>query len=417
MASYISPLHAASLSERFPRPLVILGSTGSIGTSALKVLAQHPRDFVVVGLAGARNVQRLADQAARWRPSHVAVIDGDHAAALQKLLPKGYAPEILTGPEGYVAMATLPQADMVLAAQVGAAGLAPALAAVTAGKALALANKEALVLAGDLFRAASAATGAPILPVDSEHNALFQGLAGHGMNDVRRIILTASGGPFRGKGIEFLRHVTPEQALRHPNWSMGAKITIDSATLMNKGLEVIEAHHLYGMPLDAIEVVVHPQSIVHSLVEYRDRSQLAHLGPPDMQIAIAYCLAWPRRLPLDMEPLDLARVGSLTFESPDIPSFPCLGLAMEALRRKGAAPVALNAANEVAVAAFLDRSLGFMDIPALISRCMDEVRGNPAPPDLETILALDHQVRARARAIISEGAFTRPAPEGHATRD
>lgn len=410
MASYISALPAAAQVDPFPRSLVILGSTGSIGTSALDVVAEHPEHYEILALAGARNTALLAKQADRFRPPYLAVLDAERATDLRGLLPVGYTPEIVYGPEGYKALATLAEAQCVLAAQVGAAGLRPTLAATRAGKIVALANKEALILAGHLFREAAAASDAVILPVDSEHNAIFQALAGHGAlgtddksetpaHTVRRILLTASGGPFRGKDAAFLAQVTPAQALKHPNWSMGAKISIDSATLMNKGLEVIEAHHLYGVPLEQIEVVVHPQSIVHSLVEYEDRSQLAHLGPPDMRIAIAYCLAWPARLPLDMEPLDLARVGHLTFEKPDLHLFPCLRLAMDALRAGGGHSVALNAANEVAVDAFLRGNIAFMDIPACIEDALEycpSCTGDGPPATLEAILDLDAAARRRA---------------------
>jgi 1-deoxy-D-xylulose-5-phosphate reductoisomerase len=393
VTTYISRLPTAA---DFPRRLVLLGSTGSIGASALKVVADHPERFSVLALAGARNAARLAEQARAFRPPLLAVLDESVAATLRSLLPAGYAPDILAGPEGYVQLATLAEADMVLAAQVGAAGLPPALAAASAGKRIALANKEALVLAGDLFRAACAASGGSILPVDSEHNALFQALAGHDGHAVRRLLLTASGGPFRGRTRQELAQVTREQALAHPNWSMGAKISIDSATLMNKGLEVIEAHHLFGLPAEAIEVVVHPQSIVHSLVEYEDRSMLAQLGPPDMRIAIAYALAYPRRLPLPLAPLDLAALGKLTFEAPDLTAFPCLGYAFAALRAGGTCPAALNAANEVAVEAFLAGRIGFSRIPDLVAEALESHENGPAH-SLDAVLAADLAARELAR--------------------
>ncbi|MEW5773672.1 MAG: 1-deoxy-D-xylulose-5-phosphate reductoisomerase [Thermodesulfobacteriota bacterium] len=393
MTAYISSLPAAA---DFPRRLVVLGSTGSIGVSALKVVSDNPGQFSVLALAGARNATRLAEQAQAFRPPLLAVLDEPAARTLRSLLPAGYAPEILVGPAGYVQLATLAEADMVLAAQVGAAGLPPALAAAAAGKRIALANKEALVLAGDLFRRACAASGGCILPVDSEHNALFQALAGHNGHAVRRLILTASGGPFRGRTREDLAAVTREQALAHPNWSMGAKISIDSATLMNKGLEVIEAHHLFGLPAEAIEVVVHPQSIVHSLVEYEDRSMLAQLGPPDMRIAIAYALAYPQRLPLPLAPLDLATLGSLTFEAPDLEAFPCLDYAFAALRAGGTCPAALNAANEVAVEAFLAGRIGFSRIPDLVAEALESHENGPAE-SLDAVLAADRAVRELAR--------------------
>jgi len=415
LGAYISPLPHERLAATFPRRLALLGSTGSIGVSAMRVVEDHPDDFIVTGLAGARNIALLATQAERWRPPYLAVLDDDGATALKRHLPKGYTPEILVGDEGYVALAQLPEVDMVLAAQVGAAGLLPTLAAVRAGKIIALANKEALVLAGDIIREACRDAGAVILPVDSEHNALFQALAGHALADVRKLVLTASGGPFRGRDKAFLAKATAKDALNHPNWSMGAKISIDSATLMNKGLEVIEAHHLYGLDVERIEVVVHPQSIVHSLVEYRDGSMLAHLGRPDMRIPIGYCLAFPKRLSLDLEPLDLVQLGRLTFERPDLSLFPCLKLAMDAIdpAKPGGPgrPVALNAANEVAVAAFLKGAIRFLDIPALVARAMDDhaarLKCAPMPYaslDIQEILELDQHTRRRVAAWIAESA-------------
>ncbi len=392
--SYISPLIPPPPG---PRALAVLGSTGSIGVSTLKVVAEHPQRFEVVSLAGARNARLLAEQAAALRPRRVALLTDEAAAEFSALLPAGYRPEVLVGPQAYVDLATDPEVRTVLAAQVGAAGLAPALAAARAGKTIALANKEAMVLAGHLFRAVCAESGAVILPVDSEHNALFQALAGHDHRDVTRLILTASGGPFRGRTREELAGVTRAQALAHPNWSMGAKISIDSATLMNKGLEVIEAAHLFGLGPERIEVVVHPQSIVHSLVEYADRSILAHLGPADMRIAIAYALAWPERAPLSLEPLDLVRAGHLTFEAPALDIFPCLAYAFEALAAGPSHPVALNAANEVAVELFLNGAIGFLDIPALVGRALGA--HVPAPVDgLEDILAVDATTRTQVRA-------------------
>ncbi|BBD08632.1 1-deoxy-D-xylulose-5-phosphate reductoisomerase [Desulfovibrio ferrophilus] len=393
MMNYISPLPTDSPS---PKPLVLLGSTGSIGVSTLKVVAQHPGRFQILALAGARNAVRLAEQATALRPPLLAMLTEEAAAEVKALLPADYTPEILVGPEAYAQLATLPEAHTVLAAQVGAAGLVPALAAARAGKTIALANKEALVLAGHLFREACHKTGAAILPVDSEHNALFQGLIGQRQSPVRRLLLTASGGPFRGKSAEYLKTVTREQALNHPNWSMGAKISIDSATLMNKGLEVIEAFHLFGLPADQIEVVVHPQSFVHSLVEYEDRSMLAQLGPADMQVAIAYALGWPGRLPLSLKPLDLVHAGHLTFEAPALDIFPCLAYAFQALEAGPSYPVVLNAANEVAVELFLSGNIGFTNIPALVGRALDDHAGADAT-SLEAILAVDHETRDRVR--------------------
>lgn len=367
--NYISDAPGESWQQTWPRSLVLLGSTGSIGRSTLEVAAAHPQAFRMVGFACARNVQRLAEQALTWRPPHLAVLDKESAAKLRALLPADYRPRILVGSEGYAELASLPEASTVLSAQVGAAGLAGTLAAALAGKVICLANKESLVLAGDLVRRVCARTGAVVLPVDSEHNAIFQCLAGRGQ-EVERLILTASGGPFRGWTLEALSAVTPEQALKHPNWSMGAKITIDSATLMNKGLEVIEAFHLYGVPAERIKVLVHPQSVVHSLVEFHDGSQLAQLGTPDMRMAIAACLLWPRCMPVNVPPLDLT-AKPLTFHEPDESAFPCLGLARQVLENRGGRCVVLNAANEAAVDLFLTGRCAFMDIPRLIAAALE----------------------------------------------
>jgi 1-deoxy-D-xylulose-5-phosphate reductoisomerase len=362
----------------------------------LDVIGQHESMFRVTALAGATNATLLAKQAARFRPPYLAVISDEVAHELQTLLPSGYAPEILTGPTAYVTLAELEQADLVLSTIVGAAGFLPTLAAAKAGKAIALANKESLVLGGHLIREACQASGAVILPVDSEHNALFQGLMGHnGDSELKKLILTASGGPFRGRDRKFLETVTRDQALAHPNWDMGAKISIDSSTLMNKGLEIIEACHLYGLPMQQVDVVVHPQSIIHSLVEYVDGSQLAHLGVPDMRIPIAHCLCFPRRVPLDMPGLNLADVGNLTFEQPDMQAFPCLRLAREAFESGPAHTIALNAANEVAVELFLKERIRYMDIPAIIEHALESV-GNENVACADSVLALDRATREKA---------------------
>ena len=374
MKSYISLWPASAPEVPFPRTLAILGSTGSIGVSALSVVAQHPELFRVAALAGGRNAKRLAEQATVFRPGVLAVLDETTAAELKQLLPAGYCPEILVGPTAYEAIAAMPGAELVLSAIVGAAGFLPTLAAAKAGKRIALANKESLVLGGRLIRAACRASGALILPVDSEHNAVFQALCGHvgagAAAELSKLILTASGGPFRGRDAAFLAAVTPAQALNHPNWSMGPKVSIDSATLMNKGLEVIEACHLFGLPVERVDVLVHPQSIVHSLVEYVDGSQLAHLGLPDMRIPIAHSLCYPRRVGLKLPRLDLAQAADLTFEAPDETLFPCLGLAKAAFAASHSHPVALNAANEVAVELFLEGRIGFLDIPRLIEAAL-----------------------------------------------
>lgn len=372
MKTYISPWPATAKLPVFPRTISILGCTGSIGTNTLKVIEQHPDLFKITALAGGRNAKLLAQQAIKHRPAYLAVLSDEIAKELKSLLPADYKPEILTGPEAYVTLASLDEVSVVLSSIVGAAGFEPTLAAAKKGKMIALANKESLVLGGHIIRSTCHATGATILPVDSEHNALFQGLAGHNGSDVSRLILTASGGPFRGKSKEFLKNVTREQALNHPNWDMGAKISIDSATLMNKGLEVIEACHLYGLPPEQIDVVVHPQSIIHSLVEYVDGSQLGHLGLPNMQIPIAYSICFPKIVPLNLKSLNLAEIGTLTFEKPDLEVFPCLKLAFEAFSAGQSHPIVLNAANEVAVDLFLHKKIGFTDIPSIIGSALEQ---------------------------------------------
>lgn len=390
---YISTLTVAAM-ER-PRRVALLGATGSIGVSALRVMAEHPDRYHVVALAGANNVERLAEQAATWRPPVLAVLTASKIASLREKLPADYHPEIVTGPEGYAAIAAMPEADIVLSAIVGAAGLAPTLAAVAAGKIVALANKESLVLAGERIRELARRTGAVILPVDSEHNAVFQALGGGDLPDlslVERLVLTASGGPFRATATAELSTVTPAMALAHPNWSMGPKISVDSATLMNKGLEVIEACRLFGLPSGRVDVVVHPQSIVHSLAQLHDGSLLAHLGPPDMRVAIAYCLGFPERLPLSVPRVDLIALGALTFEAPRDAAFPCLGLARRALSAGDSHTVVLNAANEVAVARFLQGVLPFLGIAATIEAALDAHAGE-ALPDADSIMHLDSRTR------------------------
>ncbi|MFI3271740.1 MAG: 1-deoxy-D-xylulose-5-phosphate reductoisomerase [Pseudomonadota bacterium] len=394
---YISSMPSRQWAESTPRSIVVLGSTGSIGTSALAVMATKPHFFHVVGLACARNIEKLVPQALAWRPAHLGVLDDDSAHKLQALLPSDYQPTIHIGSEGYATMAALPEASTVLSAQVGSAGLRATHAAARHGKVICLANKESLVLAGDLIRQECAKSGAVILPVDSEHNAIFQALQGRDFGspqEIHRILLTASGGPFRGYSRERLESVTLAQALKHPNWSMGAKITIDSATLMNKGLEIIEACHLYGVPMDAVEVLVHPQSIVHSLVDYVDGSQIAQLGTPDMRTAIAYCMAWPHRIDSGVPRLDLVKAASLTFEAPDLCSFPCLELARESYRQGKGLSVVLNAANEVAVAHFLQDKIHFLDIPRTIEKALNAHDGTK-PHSIEDIEALDAITRQR----------------------
>jgi 1-deoxy-D-xylulose-5-phosphate reductoisomerase len=385
------------------RRVSLLGATGSIGDSALDVIARHPDRFEVVALAAANNVAKMAALCRRHRPRLAALADPQAARELEReLAGAGLQTRVLAGEAGLCAIAGSPESDTVVAAIVGAAGLAPTLAAARAGKRILLANKEALVIGGAAFMAAVEEGGATLLPVDSEHNAIFQCLpprAGRdpGSAGVRRILLTASGGPFRTRPKAELATVTPDEACAHPNWVMGRKISVDSATMMNKGLEVIEAHWLFGVPREAIEVVIHPESVVHSLVEYVDGSVLAQLGNPDMRTPIAFALAYPERIGAGVDPLELARHGSLTFEAPDRERFPCLGLAYDALGAAGTAPAVLNAANEVAVAAFLEGRARFTDIA---SACAEALARLPSRPvrSLDDALAADAEARAVARA-------------------
>ncbi len=387
--------------------VAILGSTGSIGLSTLDVLARHADRYRVVALAANADVERLYAQCLAFRPEQVALADPAAAEVLAARL-RDSAPgiEVLAGPDGVSAVAAHPRADQVMAAIVGAAGLSSALAAVRAGKRILLANKEALVVAGALFMQEVRAHGAEVLPIDSEHNAIFQCMPpnfrdGLDRAGVRRILLTASGGPFRTRPAGELARVTPEEACAHPNWDMGRKISVDSATLMNKGLEVIEARWLFDATPDRIEVVVHPQSVIHSLVEYVDGSVLAQLGNPDMRTPIAHALAWPERQTSGVAPLDLFAVARLDFEPPDTARFPCLRLAFEAVRAEGVAPAVLNAANEVAVAHFLEHRLGFTEIPRLIEATLAEVtRGDTT--SIEGLMAVDAEARRVAERLVAE---------------
>jgi len=384
--------------------LALLGSTGSIGEQTLSVVAEFPERFRVTALGAGRNMARLAEQVKQHRPERVAVADEGAARELAERLG-GAAPELAVGPAGLVAVAEHP-ADLVVSGLVGAIGLAPTLAAIRAGRDVALANKEVLVMAGALVRREVKRRGVRLLPVDSEHSAIFQALAGERPEHVARLVLTASGGPFRGWPAEKIARATVAEALAHPNWSMGPKITIDSATLANKALEVIEARWLFDVEPERVDVVVHPQSIVHSLVELVDGSVLAQLGVPDMRVPIAYALAWPERLPLSGARLDLATAGRLDFERPDPKRFPCLGLAWRALAGAEAAPAVLNAANEVAVAAFLAERIAFPGIAALNERVLDDylaLHAGESVAELEDVLAADAWARTRAQAAIAEG--------------
>jgi 1-deoxy-D-xylulose-5-phosphate reductoisomerase len=374
------------------KTVTVLGATGSIGRRTLDLVTAFPQDFRVGGLAArGSNVDLVAEQIRAHNPAVVALLDRAAVDRLARELTPP-RPELLGGIEGLATLAGEVPADVVVSALVGAAGLVPTLAAIRARRTIALANKETLVMAGALMTRAARDHGVRLLPVDSEHSALFQCLAGASPREVRRLVLTASGGPFRGRSRADLEGVTVAEALRHPTWRMGAKITIDSATLMNKGLEILEAHWLFGVPFERIDVVVHPQSIIHSMVEFVDRSVLAQLGMPDMGIPILYALAYPDRLPCPAPALDLVERGALTFEAPDETAFPCLALARQAGRVGGAAPLVLNAANEVAVAGFLEGRCGFMDIPRLIGDALAAHAGAGAA-DLEACLDLDGTVR------------------------
>jgi len=386
--------------------ITILGATGSIGVSTLDVLARHPDKYQVYALSAHGRVEELAAQCAQFKPQRAVVGSAEAAARLEALLrEQGLRTEVAYGEAALCAIAASDDTDTVMAAIVGAAGLAPTLAAARAGKKILLANKEALVMSGQLFMDAVREHGATLLPIDSEHNAIFQSLpqsyarspAGAG---VSKIVLTASGGPFLKRAVDTLEHVTPDQACKHPNWEMGRKISVDSATMMNKGLEVIEAHWLFGAPASLIEVVIHPQSVIHSMVSYVDGSVIAELGNPDMRTPIANALAFPDRIESGVAQLDLTVVGTLQFEKPDFARFPCLALAFEALEAGGTAPALLNAANEVAVQAFLERRIGFRDIDRVIARVMHE-NAHGAASSIEAVMAQDALARSAAHALVA----------------
>ena len=395
-------------SDLVQRNIAILGATGSIGASALDVIARHPDRYRIAALTAGRRWEVLLELVERFRPAVAAMRDPEAAKLLEDALRRrglATSTRVLSGASGLRDVATLPEVDTVIAAIVGAAGLEPTLAAATAGKRLLLANKEALVLAGELFMAAVRGSGAVLLPIDSEHNAIFQCLPHDAKRSpaacgVRRVLLTASGGPFRDTPVAELKNVTPDQACAHPRWTMGRKISVDSATMMNKGLEVIEAHWLFGVARETIEVVIHPESVVHSLVEYLDGSVLAQMGNPDMRTPIAQALAWPDRISSGVAPLDLARIGSLNFSAPDLARFPCLGVAYEALSAGGTAPAALNAANEVAVEAFLEGRIGFLDIARACESAMRRLHPRPVS-SLADALDADREARALAREVLN----------------
>jgi 1-deoxy-D-xylulose-5-phosphate reductoisomerase len=382
--------------------ITILGATGTIGMNTLDVVARHPDRFRIFALTANGRIDALYELCHRYEPTYAVVLDADGAERLRnKLLSAGLGTEVLCGIEGLEQVAAHPEVDTVMAAIVGSAGLKPAIAAAKAGKRILLANKETLVMAGSLFMQAVKTGGATLLPIDSEHNAIFQVMPTKvtdtlAESGIRRILLTASGGPFRNMDRALLEAVTSEQALNHPNWVMGPKITIDSATMMNKGLEVIEAHWLFNATADQIEVVVHPQSVIHSMVEYIDGSVLAQLGNPDMRTPIAYALGFPERLESGVGALDLFKIGRLDFQKPDMERFPCLRLAYEVLRLEGTAATVLNAANEVAVEAFLSKKIGFMDIPALIEATLEQATISEVT-SLGQLIDVDAEARETAR--------------------
>ena len=385
-----------------PRQVTILGATGSIGTNTLDVISQHPDKFQLLALSGHQNITLLTEQCATFRPAFVVVPDQAAAAQLRAALSLlSPVTEVLVGPEALCRVASLPECDIVMAAIVGAAGLRPTLAAAEAGKQILLANKESLVVGGALVMNTVRRHGATLLPIDSEHNAIFQCLPppDSEQSGVASVLLTASGGPCRNLSAEQLHQVTPEQACAHPNWSMGRKISVDSATLMNKGLELIEACWLFDLQPSDIEVVVHPQSVIHSMVRYVDGSVLAQLGEPDMRTPIAYGLSWPERISAGVAPLDFSTLSALTFEAPDTERFPCLRLAAEAFAMGHSAPAVLNAANEETVAAFLRGQIGFMDIPRINERVLLQT-GIQSADDLEHLMRLDAQARKKVRALI-----------------
>ena len=376
--------------------LTVLGVTGSVGQRTLELVEHFPEEFRVEGMAArGSNPELIVELCRRHRPRALALSDPDAMDTVARALPTP-RPELLAGPAGLVTLAREVEADVVLSAIVGGAGLLPTMAAIQSGKSVALANKETLVMAGSLMTAAARERGVALLPVDSEHSAVFQCLEGHNRSEIRRILLTASGGPFRTMKAADLARVTVAEALNHPTWRMGAKITVDSATLMNKGLEVIEARWLFDVLPEQVQVVVHPQSVVHSLVEYVDGSVIAQLGVADMGIPILYALTYPQRLPCPAERLDLTRVGSLTFEAPDAERFPCLALARRALLEGGCAPVILNAANEIAVAAFLEGRIRFTQIPELIAEALARVPAR-ALDGIDTCVDVDTRTRAAVR--------------------
>ena len=379
--------------------ITILGSTGSIGVNALQIIRANPDCYRIVALTAAKNTRLLQEQIAAFRPKVVAVLNQAVALDLKNRLTGASPPEILYGEHGYTEVATREEADTLISAMTGAAGLVPTYEAIRRGKEIALANKETLVMAGQIIMNEAKARGVSIRPVDSEHSAIWQSLRGHPKEDVSRVILTASGGPFRNASVESMKNMVAAQALKHPNWDMGPKITIDSATMMNKGLEVIEARWLFDLPMDQIGILIHPESIVHSMVAYKDGSVIGQLGVPDMKIPISYALSYPRHLPNSLPPLDFGKIGTLTFAEPDLQKFKCLDLALKAAQEGGSMPAVLNAANEMAVEAFLQGRIGFLNIPELIEKTLTAHRTRDID-SMEAVLEVDKWARKTTERFI-----------------
>ena len=381
--------------------IAILGSTGSIGLNALRVIESNPDKYRVVALAAGRNIDLLIRQIERFRPMVVAISEDGLAAALEDRMNDHSGTKVLSGTEGCIHVATMDDVDTVISAISGAAGLVPTYGAIQAGKEIALANKETMVMAGELIMAEAKKTGVPILPIDSEHSAILQSLQGHAREDLRKVILTASGGPFKDLSLAKMKTVTPAQALKHPSWEMGRKISIDSATLMNKGLEAIEAKWLFDLHMEQVSIVIHPQSIVHSMVEYRDGSVIAQMGIPDMITPISYALSYPNHIETHLPPLKLDEIGMLNFEKPDTERFRCLDLAFRAAETGGSMPAVMNGANEIAVENFLLGKIGFLQIPVLIEKTMEAHRASPVR-DINGVIEADRWARQRARELLPD---------------
>ncbi len=381
------------------KKIAILGSTGSIGVNALKVIQANPEKYEVTALAAGRNIDLLLKQIEDFRPVAVSILDEDLGSELKNRLGGNKGPEVFYGNDGFVRLATLDQIDTVISAMTGAAGLLPTYEAIKSGKDIALANKETMVMAGHLIMTAVKKNGVSLIPIDSEHSAVLQSLQGHTKEDLRRVILTASGGPFRDVPMEQMTTITPAQALNHPNWHMGPKISIDSATMMNKGLETIEAKWLFDLEMAQIGILIHPQSVVHSMVEYNDGSIIAQLGIPDMMIPISYALSFPHHLKNNFSTLRLEEIGVLNFEKPDMKKFPCLELAFRAAEIGSSMPAVLNAANEIAVESFLDGKIAFLDIPALIDKSMEAHKPHPVET-IEMVMEADRWARKTARGLL-----------------